>query len=59
VLVLAAYGRSRIRQLIVGSTTTTLLWLSEVPVLNLRQGLRARLFRLGVLQHVARNWFKK
>ena len=36
VLVMGAYGHSRIRQLIVGSTTTTLLRLSEVPVLILR-----------------------
>lgn len=35
-LVIGAYGHSRIRQLIVGSTTTTLLRLSEVPVLILR-----------------------
>ena len=35
-LVMGAYGHSRIRQLIVGSTTTTLLRLSEVPVLILR-----------------------
>ncbi|QNP49125.1 universal stress protein [Diaphorobacter aerolatus] len=35
-LVLGAYGHSRIRQLIVGSTTTTLLRLSTVPVLVLR-----------------------
>jgi len=35
-LVMGAYGHSRIRQLIVGSTTTTLLRLSEVPVLVLR-----------------------
>lgn len=34
-LVMGAYGHSRIRQLIVGSTTTTLLRLSEVPVLIL------------------------
>lgn len=35
-LVMGAYGHSRIRQLMVGSTTTTLLRLSEVPVLILR-----------------------
>lgn len=35
-LVLGAYGHSRIRQLIVGSTTTTLLRTSAVPVLILR-----------------------
>ncbi len=35
-LVLGAYGHSRIRQLIVGSTTTALLRLSTVPVLVLR-----------------------
>ena len=35
-LVMGAYGHSRIRQLIVGSTTTALLRLSEVPVLILR-----------------------
>jgi nucleotide-binding universal stress UspA family protein len=35
-LVIGAYGHSRIRQLIVGSTTTTLLRVSEVPVLVLR-----------------------
>lgn len=35
-LVMGAYGHSRIRQLIVGSTTTTLLRLSDVPVLVLR-----------------------
>ena len=35
-LVMGAYGHSRIRQLVVGSTTTTLLRLSEVPVLVLR-----------------------
>ena len=35
-LVMGAYGHSRIRQLIVGSTTTTLLRLSTVPVLILR-----------------------
>lgn len=36
VLVMGAYGHSRIRQLIVGSTTTALLRLSPVPVLVLR-----------------------
>ncbi len=35
-LVLGAYGHSRIRQLIVGSTTTALLRSSSVPVLVLR-----------------------
>lgn len=35
-LVMGAYGHSRIRHLIVGSTTTTVLRLSEVPVLLLR-----------------------
>lgn len=35
-LVLGAYGHSRIRQLIVGSTTTALLRLCTVPVLVLR-----------------------
>lgn len=35
-LVMGAYGHSRIRQLIVGSTTTTLLRVSDVPVLILR-----------------------
>lgn len=35
-LVMGAYGHSRIRQFIVGSTTTTLLRVSEVPVLILR-----------------------
>lgn len=35
-LIIGAYGHSRIRQLIVGSTTTTLLRLSDVPVLVLR-----------------------
>ena len=35
-LVMGAYGHSRIRQLIVGSTTTTLLRLAQVPVLILR-----------------------
>ncbi len=35
-LVMGAYGHSRLRQLIVGSTTTTLLRLSDVPVLILR-----------------------
>ncbi|MDY0105745.1 MAG: universal stress protein [Giesbergeria sp.] len=35
-LVMGAYGHSRIRHLIVGSTTTTLLRLSKVPVLILR-----------------------
>lgn len=35
-LVMGAYGHSRIRHLIVGSTTTTLLRTSPVPVLILR-----------------------
>lgn len=35
-LVMGAYGHSRIRQLIVGSTTTTLLRTSSIPVLLLR-----------------------
>jgi len=35
-LVMGAYGHSRIRNLIVGSTTTTMLRTSEVPVLILR-----------------------
>jgi nucleotide-binding universal stress UspA family protein len=35
-LVMGAYGYSRIRQLIVGSTTTTLLHTVEVPVQVLR-----------------------
>lgn len=35
-LVMGAYGHSRLRQLIVGSTTSTLLRLSDVPVLILR-----------------------
>ncbi len=35
-LVMGAYGHSRIRQLIVGSVTTTLLRVSEMPVLVLR-----------------------
>lgn len=35
-LTIGAYGHSRIRQLILGSTTTTLLRLSEVPVLIVR-----------------------
>jgi nucleotide-binding universal stress UspA family protein len=35
-LVMGAYGHSRIRQFMVGSTTTTLLRLSAVPVLILR-----------------------
>lgn len=35
-LVMGAYGHSRMRHLIVGSTTTTLLRLSELPVLVLR-----------------------
>ncbi|WP_426148757.1 universal stress protein [Polaromonas sp. DSR2-3-2] len=35
-LVIGAYGHSRVRQLIMGSTTTTLLRTSPVPVLVLR-----------------------
>lgn len=35
-LVMGAFGHSRLRQLLVGSTTTTLLRLSDVPVLILR-----------------------
>ena len=35
-LVMGAFGHSRLRQLMVGSTTTTLLRLSNVPVLILR-----------------------
>ncbi|WP_300600988.1 universal stress protein, partial [uncultured Nocardioides sp.] len=35
-LVMGAYGHSRIRHLIVGSTTTTMLRTSAVPVLILR-----------------------
>ena len=35
-LVMGAYGHSRIRQLIVGSTTTALLRLCSVPVVVLR-----------------------
>ena len=35
-LVMGAYGHSRIRQLVIGSTTTALLRLSGVPVLILR-----------------------
>ncbi len=35
-LVMGAYGHSRVRQLIVGSTTTTLLRVSDIPVLILR-----------------------
>ena len=35
-LVMGAYGHSRIRHLVVGSTTTTLLRLSPCPVLVLR-----------------------
>src|SRR5690606_32856713 len=35
-LVMGAYGHSRIRELIVGSTTTTLLRTSPVPVLIMR-----------------------
>jgi len=35
-LVMGAFGHSRLRQLVLGSTTSTLLRLSEVPVLFLR-----------------------
>ena len=35
-LIMGAYGHSRVRQLIVGSTTTTLLRVSDIPVLILR-----------------------
>lgn len=35
-LIMGAFGHSRLRQLLVGSTTTTLLRLSDVPVLILR-----------------------
>ena len=35
-LVMGAYGHSRIRELIIGSTTTTLLRSSAVPVLVIR-----------------------
>ena len=35
-LAMGAYGHSRIREFIVGSTTTTLLRLSPVPVMVLR-----------------------
>lgn len=35
-LVMGAFGHSRLRQLLVGSTTTSLLRLSDVPVLILR-----------------------
>jgi nucleotide-binding universal stress UspA family protein len=35
-LIMGAYGHSRLRHLVVGSTTTALLRLSEVPVLVLR-----------------------
>ena len=35
-MVMGAYGHSRIRHLVVGSTTTTLLRLSPCPVLVLR-----------------------
>ncbi len=37
VLIMGAYGHSRIRQFLVGSTTTRLLRQSEVPVLLMRQ----------------------
>ncbi|WP_432205725.1 universal stress protein [Enterococcus faecalis] len=35
-LVMGAYGHSRIRQFLVGSTTTTMLRTSTLPVLLLR-----------------------
>jgi nucleotide-binding universal stress UspA family protein len=35
-LIMGAYGHSRIRQLIVGSTTTTMLRTSSIPILLLR-----------------------
>jgi nucleotide-binding universal stress UspA family protein len=35
-LIMGAYGHSRIRQLLIGSTTTAMLRKSEVPVLLLR-----------------------
>ncbi|HZF80806.1 MAG TPA: universal stress protein, partial [Rubrivivax sp.] len=35
-LVMGAFGHSRLRQLLLGSTTTSLLRLSDVPVLILR-----------------------
>ena len=35
-LVMGAYGHSRLRQWLLGSTTSTLLRLSDVPVLVLR-----------------------
>jgi nucleotide-binding universal stress UspA family protein len=35
-LVMGAFGHSRLRQLLLGSTTTTLLRMSDVPVLFLR-----------------------
>lgn len=37
-LVMGAYGHSRIRELIVGSTTTTMIRTSKLPVLLFRQG---------------------
>lgn len=36
-IVMGAYGHSRIRQFLVGSTTTNLLRLSDVPILLMRQ----------------------
>ncbi len=36
ILIMGAYGHSRIRQLVVGSTTSTLLRISEIPILILR-----------------------
>lgn len=35
-LVMGAFGRSRLRQLLIGSTTASLLRLSDVPVRTLR-----------------------
>lgn len=36
-LVMGAYGHSRIRSLVIGSTTTEMMWSCKVPVLLLRQ----------------------
>mgnify|MGYP002039258621 FL=1 len=36
VLIMGAYGHSRIRQLLVGSTATTMLRTSSIPILLLR-----------------------
>jgi nucleotide-binding universal stress UspA family protein len=35
-LIMGAYGHSRIRQLLIGSTTTAMLRKSEIPILLLR-----------------------